>query len=136
MLTMDETLAAIKALDTDADILRRACVAIAFPARAENPELTPGQIAGDILRQYAKVVGDERHKLVEALSIALGSYAAYACKPGHEFSLMNAVVAAIYDQFFKILDKKVARMAKDDPAAAVTHMLTVIEGFAKAQEDK
>lgn len=136
MLTMDETLAAIAALNTDADILHRACIKLAFPDYTETTEMTPARLARDILMQYTKVVGVDNHKLTEALCIALGSYASIVCKPGHEFELMKGIAAAVYDEFFAVLNKKVSVIAKDDPAAAVTRILAAMKSFTEMEEEE
>jgi hypothetical protein len=124
---MDETVAAIRALDTDKDIINRACVKVSLPDAATITD--EGVIAHEILMRYCSLFEDEPQVLVAALTVALGTLAGLVCRPGSEPAMLSHIVDAITDQFLNTRSKQIADLRSKDPTKAKEAILAVIEGI-------
>lgn len=91
MLTLTETIDAIRSLDTDLDIITQACDKVLRPNAAAKP--TPFDVAREIHATYYKKL--DTGELIEALCIVLGTHGAMSAKLRHEDELLDAIKAMV-----------------------------------------
>ena len=130
MLTMDETVAAIRALDTDSDILRRACITLSLPPTAKITE--EAVVAHEILMRYRSFIENEPHVLTAALAIALGTFGALVCRPGRETSMLQHIVDGVTDQFLASRTKHLEKLHEENPREAEKYILAVVKGIMES----
>lgn len=127
MLTLLETTNAIKALDTEMDVIRSACNEILYFGLKSRlgPDATEEAIAQDMALQYGATVDDKR-KLLMSFCHAVGFTAAFLCKPGHETDLVSNIIEQITETFTTMRAKKLAQLRLTDPEEAARQLLAML----------
>jgi hypothetical protein len=105
MLTLLETTAAIKALDTEPDIIKNACQVVL--SLDKLGELSEQSLAKHLVFYYVPRIGST--KLMIALTLALGQIAALKVKPGREDELISGLMEQIRHELysFQAFEKQV-----------------------------
>jgi hypothetical protein len=121
MLTMLETIAAIKALDTEKDIIDRACLEIISPEAKDGLDSTAA-LVHDMILSYRSV---KRYDLMIAFAVAAGTMGAMLVKPGHQAAVITGLKNAVEDAFVRATVKKIMRTIEKDPEAGLAEFLAI-----------
>lgn len=99
MLTLLETIAAIKALDTEPDVIRNACNKVVDPKARDLLPLNANAkaITVDICTRYQDL--EEKGDLIIALCASLGTAAGLAVKPGKEVTLLSSLLDKVTSSY-------------------------------------
>ena len=85
MLTLTETVDAIRKIDTDDDVLRNACKQLLKQGEAQHTVETLAQAL-----VYTCVATQDPEMSIKSATIALATLAVCSAKPGHEPQLLQA----------------------------------------------
>jgi hypothetical protein len=119
VLTILEAYNAIKALDTEPDIIANACKKILGQDRKEEDD--PNTIAKEIILTYCDRLNPGH--FVAALAVATGIAAGVSAEDGKEPDLIVNIQDVIVEQMVKVKVSKLRKLAETDPKAAVEQLL-------------
>lgn len=131
MLTILETYTAIKALDTEKDIIEGACRKV-LGLDKEAP-LTEELIAAEIIRTYMNIPPS---KLLVSSALVVGILAGLTAKPGHEGNCLNAIMELIADKFAQSSATRLNSLVKENPAAAAEQLMEMLSSISKTLKPK
>lgn len=120
-LTLPETLAALRALDTPSDILTQACQKILGMSDGKGPEELTKNITKLIIQANV-----EPAVAVLAISEATGHIAGIACKPGCELAMMEGILGAIREAFVEARSWSLTNAARGNPEKLRELLLTLL----------
>lgn len=130
MLTLTETIDAIRALNTEADIILGACKRIANPdkysADADNAAF-PSTIAAQILREYQdKVLPSE---FADQLLRTLATHIAIYCVAGKEVEVIKGS-AELLTRYFLAARKEAMRLRlMENPTEAIADFIKTLKSM-------
>jgi|HubBroStandDraft_4_1064222.scaffolds.fasta_scaffold09099_12 hypothetical protein len=122
-LTLTETIDAIRAIDTDTDIILGACKQIAGLSRIDcTDELA---ITRDIFKRYL-VNGTSPRPVITALTTCLGALTAKTAHIGNELTAWNKVLDAGHAAFMDALTSRIREETVGDDEAMVKRLLNIM----------
>ena len=134
MLTLFETINAIKTLDTELDIIRNACQKILKPG--ETPDrMTAEQIAIEIATGYTDKT-DGPNTLLVALAMALTSTAIVVAIEGKELEMLRTIHDVINDLFIEMFTKRLEKKFEGKPELMFGALIKLMEDIVKMKAPK
>ena len=131
-LTILETYTAIKALDTEKDIIEGACRKVL--GQDKEAPLTEELIAEEIIRTYMNRIPPS--KLLVSSALVVGILAGLTTKPGHEGNCLNAIMELIADKFAQSSATRLNSLVKENPAAAAEQLMEMLSSISKTLKPK
>lgn len=127
MLTLLETIAAIKTLDTEPDVIKNACEQILYGELKQriSPTSKANAIAQDMTLAYSRIIED-KGELLMAFLMAAGFTASLLCKPGHEVKLIGNCSDQLRQTFVECRSKYMAQLYHQDPDKAAEMLITLL----------
>ena len=132
MLTLTETVDAIRKIDTDDDVLRNACKQLLKQGEAQHTVKTLSRALIDT----CTATRDPEMSIKSAI-LTLATLAVCSAKPGHEPQLLQALVIDLTHIYDKALSLVLREQSKTDPVGAALramHMLHSISDMVKDQK--
>lgn len=121
-LTLDETFGAIRALDTEEDIIEQACKRYLRREReVEDNEDLARLILNEFMDDY------DTADIMAALAIACGYLGATITKPGASQKMLRALQTGVARSYTAVLAFRVERDMKRDPEKAISMMIEMLE---------
>jgi hypothetical protein len=124
MLTLTETIDAIRAIDTDTDIILGACKQIAGLSRVDCTDEVA--IASDIYKRYL-IDGTSPSPVIIALTACLGTIAAKTATVGNELTAWNKVLDTGHTAFMEALMVRVREETSGDEEAMIKRLLNIMK---------
>lgn len=136
MLTLPETIAALRALDTEPDIIAQACEALLAPADARE-----GSIKGDaydvaeyLALKYLHRV-DTPHTLLLASAIMAGTLGATMTRLDATGEMLKQLHNLLAETFADILQQRVMKAMVNNPAKGIADLMTILQSIPKTKGD-
>ena len=124
MLTLTETIDAIKAIDTDPDVILGACRRIASP-QENNPSDDPIK---DLVLKITNICEGVRPSTVQvALITALAANGAVTVRPGTEVGFIKAVNECFIDFFVEMRQNAFKEKLCSNPNEARNELLALLK---------
>jgi hypothetical protein len=122
-LTLTETIDAIRAIDTDTDIIRNACKQIAGLSRVDCADDLA--IASDIFKRYL-VDGTSPGPIIAALTTCLGVIVGRTAPVSDELTAWNKVLEAGHAAFMNALTSRIRAETTGDDEAMMKRLLNIM----------
>lgn len=135
MLTLFETIAAIKALDTEKDVIQAACAKV---LRSESMEQLLGEakgyrkVAAEIVDRY--MGREDVVDVIAGLSVALGSLGGATAKPGRESVVLNSIQEQVTAAFGRGMMQRLDEKLKSDKHGALSDAITILRGLRDIEQ--
>ena len=131
MLTITETIDAIKSLDTDEDIILGACNRIISKDKIAND---PQSISIEIVEKYAKRLSSS--EFLEMLCLTTAVTAVSSCKPGHGPKLLEVLLSSISSKFITAYKDLFLERLANNPSKGLDELLEMIEQLKELKTKK
>ena len=125
MLTLNETIAAIKALETEADVITNACKQVI------NPKAGKPQSVEEVSVTVADLLMDKLKPSegIEALCLIMASMIVTIAKPGKEQQLIESVFTYITHSYKEMKMAQLMNQLEKDPAKAIDSLTAMLKGL-------
>ena len=134
MLTLLETITAIKALNTDESVIKSACLKLANPEGELDPE-DEDEVGKHILRTYSDR-GVEASTLLLASIILAGKLAGFSAPPGKEMEVQSHLKGLFNVHFGSSVASKWRELSVTDPAKAELTLKGMLEALRVSLTEK
>jgi hypothetical protein len=132
MLTLLETTNAIKALDTDKDVIINACIEMLISHYHPDGERNESSVSKAIVKTYAPLLQPEEFLFCAARVLSLS--AIILVKEGAEAEMLSTLHKMIHREYMGALIPMLKKRFEKDPAKALQGLMTMIRTFHEEAE--
>jgi hypothetical protein len=126
MLTLTETIDAIKSLDTPFDVIEQACKKVVEKDKKKTTDKI--EIMLEIMETYENRI--PIHEFVEIAARLSAHVAAIAVAPGKEAEMLATILGITREVYVETLSRKYMIMMKTDPERAIESLMNMLENIA------
>ena len=131
MLTLTETVDAIRKIDTDDDVIRNACKQLLKQGEAQY---TVETLAETLVNTCSATLDPKMS--IKSTIIALATLAVCSAKPGHEPPLLQALVYDLTHAYYKALSGVLKEQSKTDPVGATLRAMHILRDLRDMVKDQ
>lgn len=130
MLTFDETVSAIKKLDTEKEIIARACLAVLHRDDVKTSSKEE-RLALDIMDAFIHIA--QQKEILIAATLLAGKLAAALVKADEIVQCHQDIQELLLDTFKDTLKRRVYRLMRSNPVEGILMLEKMMEGIKEAQ---